>query len=420
MKFLYGIFIRIYGTAIRIAALFNPKAKLWIKGREGFFKDLNTHDFSGDWYWFHTASLGEYEQAKPVISALRKKHKNLKFLVTFFSPSGYEVRKKDPLADLVLYLPLDTNNNAKSFVKTIKPKLAVFVRYEFWPNFMDALFEAKIPTAVMAANFREDQFMFKPLGGFILNRIKRLNAVMVQTDKAKALLLNNGFQASKISVSGNSRIDQVIQIAATSPENKIIAEFTTPSRSSSEAMENPRTLILGSCYAQEESFTYDLIKKHPDLKIIIAPHYIDNENVTRLQKALPVKSIRYSEIKNQDLAATQVLVLDTMGMLSSLFKYADFALIGGGFKDGIHSILEPASSFLPLFFGPRHQPFPEAKALIDLGGAFEINSKQDFEKAFENIYQNNSAYQNCSSAIKGYMGSQKGATDKIVGVLEAL
>ena len=410
MKALYGLFIQIYGLAIRVAALFNPKAKQWIEGRKDYFNTLKAVDFSGEWIWFHTASLGEYEQAKPVISELKKRNSNFKFLVTFFSPSGYEVRKNDPLANAVFYLPLDTKANAKNFLKIIKPKMAVFVRYEFWPNYLDALFSNNIPTAVIAANFREDQFMFKSLGGFILKRIKRLNAVMVQTEKAKQLLINNGFQDSKVSVCGNSRIDQVIQIAESSPENEIIKRFT----------KGHRTLILGSCYALEESFAYEILKKHPELKVIMAPHYIDNENVSRLQKALPVKSIRYSEIKAQDLSDTQVLVLDTMGMLSSLFKYGDFALIGGGFKDGIHSILEPAASSLPLFFGPRHQPFPEAKALIELGGAFEVNSVDEFEIAFEEVFQNSVQYTNCSSAIKSYMNSQKGATGKIVAVLEEL
>ncbi len=410
MKALYSIFILVYGLAVRIAAFFNPKAKLWIEGRKNFFEKLKKVDFTGDWIWIHAASLGEYEQAKPVITALKKRDSNKKFLVTFFSPSGYEVRKNDPLADAVFYLPLDTQRNAHKFLEIASPKMAVFVRYEFWPNYLDALWVSKIPAAVMAANFREDQFMFKPLGSFILNRIKHLNAVMVQTEKAQQLLFNNGFKKSKVSVSGNSRIDQVIQIAETSPENETIKKFTA----------RHRTLILGSCYAQEESFTYNILKKYPELKVIMAPHNINNANVSRLQKELPVKSIRYSEIQNHDLEKYQVLVLDTMGMLSSIFKYGDFTLIGGGFKDGIHSILEPASSFLPLFFGPRHHPFPEAKTLIESGGAFEVNSAIEFEDAFETVYQNANHFNNSSKAIKEYMYSQKGATEKIVAVLESL
>lgn len=407
---LYGIVIRIYGFAIHIAALFNPKAKQWIEGRRNFFEKLNAVNFSGNWIWVHTASLGEYEQAKPVIKELKKRNSKQKFLVSFFSPSGYEVRKNDPLADAVFYLPLDTSSNAHRFLNVVKPQMAIFVRYEFWPNYLDALFASKTPTAVIAANFRKDQFMFTSLGGGILNRIKRFSAVTVQTEKAKNLLIKNGFQESKVSFCGNSRIDQVIQIAENSPENDIIEKFT----------KGHRTLILGSCYAKEEAFAYSILKKHPELKAIMAPHYIDRKNVIRLQKALPVKSIRYSEIKTQDLGKTQVLVLDTMGMLSSIFKYADFALIGGGFKDGIHSILEPASSHLPLFFGPRHQPFPEAKTLIESGGAFEVKSTKDFEDAFESVYQNQKLYDKCSGAIKAYMHSQKGATGKIVSVLESI
>ena len=257
MKVLYGIFIRLYGLAIRIAAFFNPKAKQWIEGRMNFFEKLKKVDFTGEWVWIHTASLGEYEQAKPVIAELKKQNSSQKFLVTFFSPSGYEVRKNDPLADAVFYLPLDTKGNAHKFLEVVNPKMAIFVRYEFWPNYLDALWASKIPSVVMAANFRKDQFMFKSLGGFILKRIKRLNAVMVQTEKAKQLLISNGFQESKVSVCGNSRIDQVIQIAESSSENEVIKNFT----------KGHRTLILGSCYALEESFSYNILEKHPELKV---------------------------------------------------------------------------------------------------------------------------------------------------------
>lgn len=410
MQVLYNLLIRLYRLAIGIASLFNPKAKQWIEGRKNIFQKLSGIDFSGDWFWFHAASLGEYEQAKPVIAELKSKRPNLKFLVTFYSPSGYEVRKNDPLADQVFYLPLDTKRNAKKFVDIVKPKQVVFVRYEFWPNFLDALFAAHIPTLVMAANFRANQFMFKSSGGFILKRIQRLDAILTQTEAAKELLLAHGFNIEKVSVSGNSRVDQVIQIASTSGENALIKTF----------INGQKTLILGSCYALEESFTYPLLKQHPDLKVIMAPHYIDAENIKRLQEALPVKSIRYSEIEEQDTATFQVLVLDTMGMLSSIYKYGAYALIGGGFKDGIHSILEPAASHLPLFFGPKHQPFPEAKALIDLGGAFEVNTTEEFVSFFNRIYESNERYDTCAKAIASYMESQKGATAKIVEAIERI
>ncbi len=410
MRFLYGILISLYGMVLHLAALFNPKAKQWVEGRKNYFQKLNTLDFSGDWVWFHTASLGEYEQALPVIKLLKTKQPQLKILVTFFSPSGYEVRKNDNVPHRVLYLPLDTRSNAKRFLKTVNPKWAVFVRYEFWPNFMDALFENKTPAVVMSANFRSHQFMFKPWGGFILNRVKRLSKIMVQTQKAKGVLLNNGVDENRITVSGNSRIDQVISIVENSPDFELIEEFTR----------GHRTLILGSCYAEEESFVHPLLASEKDLKIILAPHYIDDNNVSRLLKALPVKAVRYTQVKKGDLKNYNVLVLDTMGMLAAIYKYGDFALVGGGFKDGIHSILEPAANYLPLFYGPHYEAFPEGADLIEAGGAFEVNNTEDFLEKFLSVYQNEENRKKCSEAIARYMQTQKGATAKIVDELMEL
>jgi len=407
MRFLYGILISLYGMVLHLAAWFNPKAKQWVEGRKNYFQKLEKLDFSGDWVWFHTASLGEYEQALPVIKTLKTKQPQLKILVTFFSPSGYEVRKNDSVPHRVLYLPLDTRSNAKRFLNTVKPKWVVFVRYEFWPNFMDALFETKTPTVVMSANFRSHQFMFKPWGGFILNRVKRLSKIMVQTQNAKEVLLNNGVDENKITVSGNSRIDQVISIVENSPDFELIEEFTR----------GQRTLILGSCYAEEESFVHPLLASEKDLKIIFAPHYIDENNINRLLKALPVKAARYTQTKKDDVKNYRVLVLDTMGMLASIYKYGDFALVGGGFKDGIHSILEPAANNLPLFYGPHFEAFPEGADLIEAGGAFEVNNTDDFLEKFLSVYKNEENRKKCAEAISQYMQTQKGATAKIVNEL---
>jgi len=410
MAWVYGILINLYGVAIRLAALFNPKARQWVEGRKDYFKKLDTIDFAGEWVWFHTASMGEYEQAIPVIKLLKSKKPHLKILVTFFSPSGYEIRKNDPEADYVLYLPLDTSRNAKQFIKAVQPKWVVFVRYEFWPNLMDELFNSKILTAVMAANFRSHQFMFKPWGRFILNRIKRLDKIMVQTQKAKEILLRNDVEKKRISISGNSRIDQVINISKNSPDFEIIESFTR----------GYTTLILGSCYALEESFVYPLLAKEEGLKIILAPHYIDDDNVNRLLKGLPDRAVRYSQTNKEEVLDFRILVLDTMGMLSSIYKYGDFALIGGGFRDGIHSILEPAANHLPLFYGPHYEAFPEGKDLIDAGGAFEVTDGKDFLEKFLSVYENPEQKKKCSDAIAHYLETQKGATQKIVSELLGL
>lgn len=406
----YQLAIRLYAIVVRVAALFNQKAKQWVEGRANWREELRSWDLKQPTYWFHTASLGEYEQAKPIIEQL-KKRTDLSIVVSFYSPSGYEVRKNDSLPDKVCYMPLDTRKSAEDFLSIIKPVVAVFVRYEFWPNFMDVLYERNIPTSVVSAHFRNDQFMFKPLGSFIKKRLLHLNHILVQYPQSADVLSAHQFPSEKIGICGDSRIDQVLHISASTFQDEKIASFVN----------HQKTLILGSSYTDEESFTFPLMEKEKDLKIIIAPHYVDDANVSRIANSLPVKSIRYSHATAEvDLSPYQVLILDTMGMLSSVYKYGDYALVGGGFKDGIHSILEPAAHGLPLFFGPHHHSFPEAKGLMEVGAGFEIKDQASFIAAFLPIYQNTHLQEEIKEKTQAFMQQHSGASKKIADVLIGL
>ncbi|MCT4622624.1 MAG: 3-deoxy-D-manno-octulosonic acid transferase [Schleiferiaceae bacterium] len=410
MRWLYSILIHLYGVILHVAALFNPKARLWVDGRKNYFEKLSQLEFKGHWVWFHTASLGEYEQAKPVIAELKKSRPDSKFLVTFFSPSGYEIRKNDETVDSVLYLPLDTKKNASQFLDRVNPELAVFVRYEFWPNFLDGLHKREIPTAVIAANFRESQFMFSSFGGYVLNRIKKLSAITVQTEKSVELLTSNGVEKEKISVAGNSRVDQVAKIASNKSSNKILEAFS----------ENRKVLILGSSYAKEESFIRSILIEEQPLRILIAPHYVDEANIKRLINSLPVIPLRYSLADEGAASVSSVMILDTMGMLAQSYQYGDYALVGGGFNDGLHSILEPAAFGHPTFFGPKHHSFPEATALIEKGGAFEVTNSDEFEKEFNKLFESELEYERSRKAVHQYISEQKGAANKIAQVLLSL
>lgn len=404
----YQILIRLYRVAVFIASFFNEKANLWIAGRKDWRTKLAQLDRHKKTVWFHTASLGEYEQAKPVIEKLKSQNPDTQILVTFFSPSGFEVRKNEKLADLVGYLPLDTAKNARDFVELVKPDLAIFVRYEFWPNLMDELYKRQITTTVISAHFRRDQFLFKPLGKFIKKRLGRLNKILVQYKDSKEILLENGIRSEQVIVCGDSRIDRVLDIAKQRTPNPILENF----------VQDKRVLVLGSSYTDEESFTFPLIEKEKDLKIIIAPHYIDDNNVNRIVDSLPVKAIRYTQVSSpEEIKNAQVLILDTMGMLASAYQYGHYALVGGGFKDGIHSILEPAAFGLPLFFGPHHKSFTEAQGLIDAVGGFEIQNQGSFLKKFTPLFKEEEKRKITGQKVSAFVNLHAGASNLITQAL---
>ncbi len=405
MKLLYDLGIFLYGLIVRIASLFNPKAKLFIAGRRNVWGNLN-HIKKENIVWFHAASLGEFEQGKPVMELLKQNHPEINLVVSFFSPSGYEQRKDWPLAT-TCYLPLDTPANAKRFIKLLSPKMAVFIRYEFWANYLDELYKNNIPTAVIAAQFRPDQFAFKSLGTFLRKRIARLDAIMVQYQSAKNLLISQNFDSKKVTVCGDSRFDRVLETVNSAISIPELDAFCG----------NDPVIILGSCYEKEVGFAKEALSKFPNWKAIYAPHFVDDEYVTKLEKQLSEPAIRFTQFK--DFAGQRFLILNTIGKLAAAYRYGHIAIIGGGFRDGIHNIIEPAAFGMPLFFGPNHKSFPEAQAMIDSGFAFEISaeSRQKLDQLMSNENNRDELAQRARDFVKTHAGATECITIKLSELL---
>jgi len=400
MLFLYRISIHLYHFGIWLASFFNQKAKYWIEGRKS--QKLVTLN---ECLWFHFASLGEFEQGRPVLEKLRAENPTVKTVITFFSPSGYEIRKNTPLADYVYYLPLDTPKNASAFIKTINPKIAIFTKYEYWYFYINALHQQKIPLYLISAIFRPKQIFFKSYGGFYRKMLLLVQHFFVQDEVSKELLAS--IHIKNASISGDTRFDRVWENA------KNIEPLTTI-----EAFKGDHQIfIAGSTWPPDEELLVSLIPLYPDWKFIIAPHEIGKEKISNLLQKLPAaKTIRYSEIST-DLSALkskQVLVIDNIGLLSKLYQYGDIAYIGGGFGAGIHNTLEAAAFGLPVIFGPNYEKFKEAKDLIKLNAGFSIASEASLQEIVTQLVKNDAFYRQASFEAKNYTQQNTGATEKIM------
>ncbi len=408
MVFFYNISIGAYLLGIRIASLFNPKAKKWIKGRNNWRTQMQQAiDASKETIWFHCASLGEFEQGRPLIEAIRKQHPTKQIVLTFFSPSGYEVRKDYSHANHVWYLPIDTRSNAKFFIQTIQPTLAIFVKYEFWHHYLNTLHQQQIPTYVVSANFRKEQRFFKWYGGWFRKLLGNINHLFLQNE-ASAQLLNN-IDLTNHSVSGDTRFDRVSTLNQHAHSIPIIEEFKN----------NKQLLIAGSTWQEDEKVLAPFINTTGNqMKYIIAPHEIHASHIDQVIQRLSLKTIRYSEATVEKIKEADVLIIDNIGMLSNLYQYGDVAYIGGAFGKGLHNILEAATYELPVIFGPHYSRFREAKELIDLGGAFSINNTNEFQQIVTTLLSNKAQYTTAAQASGQYIKSNKGATQKIMQHLE--
>ena len=419
MLLLYNLGIRFYFILIFIASFFNKKAKLWINGR----KNADFKQFSKS-AWFHFASLGEYEQGLPVLIDYRKKFPNTKIIITFFSPSGFEIRKNTPYADAVYYLPLDTKSNARKFINSIDPAIAVFTKYEYWYHFFNELHDREIPLYLISGIFRPNQVFFKWYGGLHREMLNCVTRFFVQDDNSRRLLQNIGI--SYVSVSGDTRFDRVWANAQNPKPFPVIADFT----------QGKKTFIAGSTWPEDEQLLAKLAADYPDWKFIFAPHEIKEEKIGKLIEQLPANStIRHSQLttkaevrsrksevgsQNSDLNAQnskQTLIIDNIGMLSSLYQYGQIAYIGGGFGVGIHNTLEAAAFGLPVIFGPNYHKFKEAKDLIALQVGFSINYESELKKTFGFLIEDESRYQSVSKKIKEYVKEHTGATAMITQYL---
>ena len=403
MKLLYNIGIFIFSALTYLVAPFNSKALLLIKGRKKWAEKISEKIKPGDrTIWIHCASLGEFEQGRPVIESIKNEMPELKIVLTFFSPSGYEIRKNYPHADCIVYLPSDTPGNASKFVRLINPEFVIFVKYEFWNNYISSLFKNNVPLYLISSIFRTDQHFFKWYGSFFRGILKKFRKIFVQDELSLELL--SGIGLENVSLAGDTRFDRVLQIAGTARDIRQIEQFRG----------NEKLFLAGSSWKQDEEIISQYINLCPGrMKWIFAPHEIDKLNIERLEKLFEVSTVRFSEFSEADNDA-RVLIMDNIGMLSSAYKYAYIAAIGGGFGKGIHNILEPACWGIPVLFGPEYKKFREAIDLINEKGAMTFNSYNEFSEILDELLKNEPLYIKSAKTAVDYVTKNAGATGKIL------
>lgn len=418
MRVLYSLGIFFYSIAIRVAAIGSAKARLWLSGRNNLFarlRDALSKD-NKPVIWFHCASLGEFEQGRPLIERIKALHPHYRILLTFFSPSGYEVRKNYQGADVVMYMPLDTNSNAKEFLDIVKPEIIVFVKYEFWLNHLAEIRKRTISHYLVSAIFRDDQIFFKGHGGIFREALKGYTHIFTQDKKSTELLQK--IEVKNVSVAGDTRFDRVAEIAAGAKDIPIAAAFARDSK----------ILIAGSTWKDDENYLIDAMVRHVNQgwKIIIAPHEINKSRIDDLESSLDFAGIdiqtiwRFSEISdaNRDSFAGQVLIIDNIGMLSSLYQYGHVAYIGGGFGKSIHNTLEAAVYGIPVVFGPAYEKFNEALGLIECKGGFGVHSPEELQETLDELLTDENhrvvAGRNAGNFVKANIGS----TEKILSTIK--
>ncbi|GAB3916957.1 3-deoxy-D-manno-octulosonic acid transferase [Larkinella terrae] len=404
---LYTTSIRLYQATLRAAALFHPKARLAIQGRNGWLQQINAKlaDNSAPIAWFHAASLGEFEQGRPVMEVFRQQYPGYKILLTFFSPSGYEVRKNYAGADYIFYLPFDTPANARQFIERVKPVVAFFIKYEFWYHYLRELHARHIPILSFSAIFRPDQIFFKPYGGFYRGFLRFFDHILVQNQESVDLLKSIGIK--KVTLAGDTRFDRVKQVAEAKKDIPIARHFKA----------GKPLLVVGSAWQADMDVLIPFLKQFDQpLKVIIAPHEIHDDEIERWRSQLPGQTVRFSEAVNHPtLKPFNHLIIDNIGMLSSLYQYGEFAYIGGAFGKGLHNILEAATFRVPLFFGPNYGKFQEAVDLVKAGAAFPVSDSAQLNTVFRRIYEDPSQ----ASAIAGdYVTLNTGATSKVMKIVK--
>jgi 3-deoxy-D-manno-octulosonic-acid transferase len=405
----YNILIFFFGAGARIASFFHPKARAFVTGRADVFDRLEAafKNPSSRVVWIHCASLGEFEQGRPLIELLKQEYPQIRILLTFFSPSGYEVRKNYNLADHVCYLPMDTAAHASRLVSIVKPSLAVFVKYEFWFHFTNVLKSNNIPILSISSIFRKNQLFFKPYGGFYRRILQTFSYFFVQNDESVRLLRSIGIQQCMLA--GDTRFDRVFQIVKNGEEIPIVRNFKN----------QQKTMVVGSCWPEDLDVLAPFINQNT-MKFILAPHEVSEHFITSMENMLGVKSIRYSSAQGKALDDYQVLIIDNIGMLSRLYRYGEFAFVGGAFGKGLHNILEAACYGVPIFFGNKnYQKFQEATDLINRGGAFEVKDFSDLKQKFELMDMPESFLLACE-VTKSYVQENLGATDKIMSYCRTL
>lgn len=415
MLLLYNIGIRLYWCLAHLTAPFYPKAKLWLAGRRGWHQRLQQamEGLSRRPVWVHCSSLGEFEQGRPLIEAIKAQHPQQPVVLSFYSPSGYEVRKGYPLADYVCYLPLDTRRNARRFVDTVNPCLAIFVKYEFWYHTLNALSHSKIPTYVVSAIFRPGQVFFKPYGRWYRSFLRTFTHLFVQDVRSVELL--RGIGLDNATACGDTRFDRVAAIARSAATVAEVERFCA------QAPQQP-VLVAGSTWPPDEALLAGYIDASPELRLIIAPHEVHEAHIKLVEQSFAAAgTVRYSQLRDGAApAAARVLIIDTMGMLSAIYRYGQVAYVGGGFGAGIHNTLEAAVYGMPVLFGPNHERFNEAQELLARGGAFAVDGPDALAQVLDGLFANPDRLSCSAEASRSYVQSMTGATEAVMSTIGAM
>ena len=401
MLFLYNLIVQIASFLLKIVAVFSPKIKLFVEGRKSVFEILESKINATDkTIWFHAASLGEYEQGLPVIERIKDKFPNHKIVVTFFSPSGYEVRKNNLVADVTVYLPLDTKKNAQHFLSLVHPEMVFFIKYEYWPNYLNELRKLGTPTYLISGIFRKNQLFFKWYGGFYRTALNTFTYFFVQNESSKKLLMELG--KTNVAVSGDTRFDRVASILEKDNSLDFIEAFKN----------DTLTIVAGSSWPKDENLLVDYINQTSEkIKFIIAPHNIKEEQIQELKNSISKKVVLFSEKSTKNLADFDVFIIDTIGILTKIYSYADIAYVGGGFGNpGVHNILEPATFGVPIVIGPNFSHFAEATALVNMEGCISISNKKELIDAFSNLIANEDIRDEKGHICSTFVKMNKGAT----------
>lgn len=409
MNFLYNLLLLKATILLPLLTIFNKKINLFVNGRKETFSKLNSISKKDKVIWFHAASLGEFEQGRPIIEELKQLYKNHKIVVTFFSPSGYEIRKNYALADVICYLPLDTKSIMQKFVAKIHPEIAIIIKYEFWPNLLSELKKQQINTILISGIFRNKQSFFKWHGGFMRSKLTTFKHFFVQNEDSKKLLAS--INLSNTTIAGDTRFDRVHEILQQDNSLDFITEFKN----------NRYTVVAGSTWKKDEKLLVYYINNHAstDEKFIIAPHNINQEQIKELQKAINKKTILYSEKETGNLSEKQVFIIDTIGLLTKIYSYADVAYVGGGLKTGLHNILEPATFGVPIVFGGhKYKKFKEATDLLALGSVTIVTNNEEFSSTFTTLKNDIDLRIKMGNTNHNYIKENIGATKIIMNYIK--
>ena len=400
---LYNIAIYFYLLGVAIASLFNEKVRKMWRGERAAFDVLKQKvDPEAKYVWFHAASLGEFEQGRPIMERLHSEHPEYKILLTFFSPSGYEVRKNYEGADIICYLPLDTPINAIRFLRLVRPVMAYFIKYEFWYNYLHILKYRHVPAYSVSSIFRPEQIFFKWYAKKYAGVLRCITHFFVQNEQSRELLAKIGI--TEVTVSGDTRFDRVLQIKEQSKHLPLVEAFK----------QDHKVFVAGSSWPPDEEIFIRFFNEHPEWKLIIAPHVIGNDHLQQILSRLNRKTVRYTEATPETAAEAQCMIIDCFGLLSSIYHYGEVAYVGGGFGVGIHNVLEAAVWNVPVFFGPNNKRFQEAQQLLASGGGIEITNYSSLATAMQRFMDDDKWLEQCGSKAGDYVKSMAGATDIVL------